>query len=145
MFNGALPAELYPHCGAGSWTRTNDFRLGRLNFLIQNLLYVPLFLYYNYIKFFKNSQGNASRLEQLFFLCVAFHGYKFLVLYNQNNHFSYHRTNNHQYHTKSNWEERDVVCVQHDSYLHLLGRQIRPTYSISSSSIAKSLRNSEAL
>lgn len=110
MFDGALPAELYPHCGAGSWTRTNDIRLGRLNFLIQNLLYVPLFLYYNYNKFFKNSQGNASRLEQLFFLCVAVHGYKFSVFYSQNTRFYLDNPNNHQYHTNNIEEAEGAAC-----------------------------------
>ena len=110
MFNGALPAELYPHCGAGSWTRTNDFRLGRLNFLIQNLLCVPLFLYYNYNKFFKNSQGNASRLEQLFFLCVAAHGYKFSVFCNQNIRSDLDNPNNHRYHTNNTKVAEDAAC-----------------------------------
>ena len=109
MFDGALPAELYPHYGAGSWTRTNAIRLGRLNFLIQNLLYVPLFLYYNYNKFFKNSQGNASRLEQLFFLCVAVHEYRFSVFYNQNTHFYLDNPNSHQYHTNNTKEAEDAA------------------------------------
>ena len=109
MFNGALPAELYPHCGAGSWTRTNDIRLGRLNFLIHKLAVCAFFLYYNYSKFFKNSQENASRLEQLFFLYVVVHGHRFSVFYNQNTHFCLDNPNSHRYHTNSTKVVEDAV------------------------------------
>ena len=110
MFDGALPAELYPHYGAGSWTRTNDIRLGRLNFLIHKLAVCAFFLYYNYNKFFKNCQESAFRLEQLFFLCVAVREYKFSVFYNQNIHFYLDNPNSYRYHTNNTREAEGAVC-----------------------------------
>jgi hypothetical protein len=68
------------------------------------------FLYYNYNKFFKNSQENAFRLEQLFFLCVAVREYKFSVFYNQNIRFYLDNPNSHRYHTNSTREAEGAVC-----------------------------------
>ena len=119
-------------CDAVSWARTNDIRLGRLNFLIQTCC-LCLFLYYYYNKFFVNCQGVSFVLAKFFVCCgLCLWQYSVLKIYIQNIHCDFCNTNNHLCRAKSIEEAVDAffsTSLTLNPLFRMATRSIKPLFA----------------